>query len=70
MKTEPWWRHRKDEALKRGSYQSALLHTDFLCDEFVDMIHKGQWVLLPARLVLDEKNLRLSPLGVVPQRDR
>jgi hypothetical protein len=25
---------------------------------------------LPTRLVLDEKNLRISPLGVVPQRDR
>jgi hypothetical protein len=70
MKTEPWSRQRKDEALKRGSHQLALLHTDFLCNEFVDMIHKGQWVLLPARLIMDEKNLRLSPLGVVPQRDR
>jgi hypothetical protein len=70
MKTEPRSRQRKDETLQRGSHQSALLHTDFLCDEFVDMIHKGQWVLLPARLVLDEKNLWLSPLGVVPQRDR
>jgi hypothetical protein len=69
MKTEHWSRQRKDEALKRGSHQSALLHTDFLCEEFVDMIHKGQWVLLPARLVLDENNLQLSPLGVVPQRD-
>jgi hypothetical protein len=69
MKTEPWSRQRKDKALKRGSHQSAMLHTDFLCDEFVDMIHKGQWVLLPARLVMDENILRLSPLGVVPQRD-
>jgi hypothetical protein len=34
------------------------------------MIHKGHWVLLSARLVLDEKNLQLSPIGVVPQRDR
>jgi hypothetical protein len=34
------------------------------------MIHKGQWVLLPARLVLHETNLRLIPLGVVPQRYR
>jgi hypothetical protein len=34
------------------------------------MIQKGHWVLLPAPMVLDEENLRLSPLGVVPQRDR
>jgi hypothetical protein len=57
MKTEPWSQQRKEEALQRGSHQSALLHTDFLCDEFVDMIHKRQWVLLPARLVLHENNL-------------
>jgi hypothetical protein len=34
------------------------------------MIHKGQWTILPARLVLHEHHLRLSPLGVVPQQDR
>ena len=34
------------------------------------MIQKGHWVLLPAHLLLDEEELRLSPLGVVPQRDR
>jgi hypothetical protein len=34
------------------------------------MIRKGQWTLLPARLVLNELQLRLSPLGVVHQRDR
>jgi hypothetical protein len=45
-------------------------HTDFFCDEFVDMIQNGQWVLFPAQLVLDEKNLQISPLGIVPQRDR
>jgi hypothetical protein len=34
------------------------------------MIRKGQWTLLPARLVLNDLQLQLSPLGVVPQRDR
>jgi hypothetical protein len=43
---------------------------DFLCGEFVDMIQKGQWILLPSKLLLNNRNLRLSPLGVVPQRDR
>jgi hypothetical protein len=62
MKTEHWSMQRKVEALKRGSHQSANLHQDFLCEEFVDMIHKGQWVLLPAHLVMDETNLRLSPM--------
>jgi hypothetical protein len=57
-------------ALARGSHQSAKQHVDFLCGEFVDMIQKGQWIFLPSKLLLNNRNLRLSPLGVVPQRDR
>jgi hypothetical protein len=34
------------------------------------MIRKGQLTLLPAWLVFDEMQLGLTPLGVVPQRDR
>jgi hypothetical protein len=69
-KSAPWTRQQKQEAIRRGPHQSAHQHVDFLRQEYVDMICKGQWVLLPARLILGEKNLKLSPLGVVPQRDR
>jgi hypothetical protein len=31
------------------------------------MIKKGQWILLPANLVLNNRNLRIIPLGAVPQ---
>jgi hypothetical protein len=31
------------------------------------MIKKGQWILLPATQILNNQNLRLSPLGIVPQ---
>ena len=34
------------------------------------MIRKGQWILLPADMVEHLQHLRLSPLGVIPQRDR
>jgi hypothetical protein len=34
------------------------------------MIRKGNWVLLPVHLLLEDGNLRLSPLGVAPQKDR
>jgi hypothetical protein len=67
MKTEHWDNQRKRGALQRGSHQSALQHEEFLCEEFLDLILKGQWVLLPADLVLQEPDLHLSPLGVVPQ---
>jgi hypothetical protein len=66
----PWSLQRKLSALERGSHQSAKQHVDFLCSEFVDVIKKGQWILLPATQVLNNRNLRLSPLGVVPQRER
>jgi hypothetical protein len=69
-KGTPWTFAQKAAALFRGPHQSAAKHIPFLRQEFVDMIRKGQWTLLPARLVLNELQLRLSPLGVVPQRDR
>ena len=55
-------------ALSRGAHKSCNEPTDFLNKEFVDMIKKGQWVILPAAMELE--GLRLSPSSVVPQRDR
>jgi hypothetical protein len=73
MELQLEWRLRlgpekKEEALERGSHQSARQHTEFLCKDFMDMIHTDHWILFPAHLVLADKNLQLSPLGVVPQR--
>ena len=34
------------------------------------MIHKGQWVVLPASMALELEGIRLSPPGVVEQRER
>ncbi len=39
-------------ALSRGPHHSSLENIDFLQEEFVDMINKGQWVILPAKAVL------------------
>jgi hypothetical protein len=38
--------------------------------EFLDFLKKGYWMLLPYDEVKDMVDLRLSPLGVVPQRER
>jgi hypothetical protein len=70
MKTPPWNLEQKRQALERGSHQSAKKYSGFLCEEFIDLMRKNQWVILPADLVLHEPNLRLSSLGVVSQRDR
>ena len=36
---------------------------DFLEEEFVDMIQKGQWVILPASVARRLKGLHASPPG-------
>jgi hypothetical protein len=68
-KSAYWMLQQKLAALDRGSHQSATQHVEFLCGEFVDMTQKGQWILLPAKLLLNNHNLRLSPLDMVPQHD-
>ena len=70
VKTRPWSKGKKEAALARGPHKSAKEHLHFLKEEYIDMIKKGHWVLLPAAELLDVPELRLSPLGVVPQRDR
>jgi hypothetical protein len=42
MKTKLWDDKKKRDALQRGSHQYALKHKSFLCEEFVDLILKGQ----------------------------
>jgi hypothetical protein len=44
---------QKLAALDRGSHQSAKQHVEFLCGAFVDMIEKGQWILFPTKLILN-----------------
>jgi hypothetical protein len=70
LSSPPWTTAQTDAAVERGSHKSALEHLDFLEQEFVEMMQKGQWILLPYKSVRGLKNLRVSPLGVVPQRNR
>jgi hypothetical protein len=65
-----WSFARKAAALTRGPHRSVKQHIPFLRQEFVDVIRKGYCTLSHARLVLNELQLRLSPFGVVPQRNR
>ena len=68
--TMDWSRERISQALARGAHQSCMAYVDFLCDEFVDMIQKGQFVILPASEAMKLPGLRISPPGVVPQAER
>jgi hypothetical protein len=68
--TEPWSLAQLDAAVLRGPHKSMQDHIDFLREEFFDMVKAGQWLVLPYSAVRNLNGLRLSPSGVVPQRDR
>lgn len=68
--TEQWSQERLSQALERGCHQSANLYKDFVRAEFVDFVDKKFWIVLPASSLEDLPDLRLSPLGVVPQHER
>lgn len=47
----PWSESQVRQAMERGCHQSAVLHSEFLYEELADMIEKGQWLVLPFKLV-------------------
>ena len=70
LSSEPWTLQQKDAAMTRGNHPSALAFTTFLREEFADMRSKGMFLILPYDLVRHLPQLRLSPIGCIPQRDR
>ena len=68
--TSPWDRDRIHRATLRGSHQSAKADIDFVCQEMLEFCEQGFWTVLPLSIALRLPHLRLSPLGVVPQRNR
>ncbi len=70
LQSSPWTEVEKQSRFIRGPHKSALEYSEFLATEFLDFCRKGYWMLLPYELVRDMPELRLSPIGVVPQRER
>lgn len=70
LASPPWDQRTKDERSKRGSHRSCDDHLEFLRGEILEFVEKGFWILLPYRLLKHLHHLRLSPMGVVPQRGR
>lgn len=74
MKSLPVTEAELMAALARGPHKSSHDHADFLQDELGDFINQGQWVVLPVRTLRKHtkvyKLMRISPMGVVPQRNR
>jgi hypothetical protein len=63
-----------EDKMKQGPHKSAVEYADFLREELLDFVQKGFWMVLPYRLLKQHKelirNMRISPMGVVPQRAR
>lgn len=70
IESDPWTPDRIKAALKRGPHSSCVQGIQFLQEEYSDMVDKQQWIVLPAALIQEMFGLRLSPLGLVPQRGR
>ena len=66
----PWSSQQLRSAIIRGPHKSSYEHIEFLREDMADMIDKGFWTVLPYELVAATPGLRLSPIGVVPQRNR
>jgi hypothetical protein len=70
LSDDPWTLAQLDAAAARGPHKGTAEHIEFMRDEFQDMVNAGQWLVLPYSAVRELPGLRLSPTGVVPQRDR
>jgi len=78
MSTPPWKPALLEQRFKRGSHKSCNDNLDFLRAELLDFVKKGFWTVLPYRLLKEKyrqkmrylRDMRLSPMGVVPQRER
>jgi hypothetical protein len=69
-RSKPWSKARKEAAIKQGSHLSAKQHYMFLREEMANMINQKHWIILPYKYVHLLPYLCISPMGVVPQRDR
>ena len=69
FKNPPWYKAKAKTILTSGTHKYCFKHLDFLQEEFVEMIKKGQWVILPASSVSELPGLRISLPDCVPQRD-
>jgi hypothetical protein len=63
---------QQSQTMAWGPHKSAHEFVDFLTEEMVDFIHKGQWVILLYKQIMANPvlclHLRISPMGIMPQR--
>jgi hypothetical protein len=70
LTTPPWSMAQRDAAVARGPHTSAYSYRDFLRQELAEMVDRATWIVLPYSALRHLPNLRVSPMGVVPQNER
>ena len=70
MATPPWDTWQSAAAIQRGPHQSSDGEREFVATEMLALCAQGYWVVLPFDIARQLQHLRISPLGVVPQRDQ
>jgi hypothetical protein len=69
--TPPWSFRQKDAAVRRDPHLSASrLYSRFLLEDMYDMVRIGFWLVLPYSAIRHQRHLKISPSGVIPQRER
>ena len=66
----PWTVAQKDLAIQHGPHKSSHEYVGFLREELADMVERVTWMVLPYHRLRERPNLRISPMGVVPQHER
>ena len=51
MLTAPWTKQRLAAIMAQGPHKSTFDHADFFGEELVEFVLKGQWIVLPYKVV-------------------
>ena len=70
LSSKPWTTAQNDAAIARGPHKSANEYIEFLRSEMAEMVKAAQWIVLPYSKIRGRPGLRVSPIGVVPQKER
>ena len=70
LRTEPWTWSQCDAAVQWGPHKSSHGEREFVAEELLDFCRQGYWIVVPYADAATLEGLRVSPLGVVLQRNR
>lgn len=70
LEDPPWTAAKLEEAAEYGSHKSCDRDLSFIAQEMMDFASKGFFLVLKYEDAKGIPNLRLAPMGLVPQRDR